>query len=122
MNNALMVNTLSRLFGYHIRVRELHWTVVPDHGLHKQLDDFDSDILEFIDEIAEDAQCMFGKVVPGEITPILPEETDFNSLLRGIRTLLASLKDQMTDKCWTGIVNCIDDFWHTLNKNLYLLG
>lgn len=122
MNNALMIDTLGKLLGYHIRVRELHWFVIPNYGLHKQLDDFDSDILEFIDEIAEDAQCMFGKVQPGEITPILPEETEFGPLLRGIRTLLANLKDQMTDKCWTGIVNCIDDFWHTVNKNIYLNG
>lgn len=117
-----MTDTLGKLLGYHIRVRELHWFVIPNHGLHKQLDDFDSDILEFIDEIAEDAQCMFGKVQPGEITPILPEETEFGPLLRGIRTLLANLKDQMIDKCWTGIVNCIDDFWHTVNKNIYLNG
>ncbi len=122
MNNALMTDTLGKLLGYHIRVRELHWFVIPNHGLHKQLDDFDSDILEFIDEIAEDAQCMFGKVSPGEITPVLPEEVEFGPLLRGIRTLLANLKDQMTDKCWTGIVNCIDDFWHTVNKNIYLNG
>ena len=122
MNNALMVDTLGKFLGYHIRVRELHWFVVPDHGLHKQLDDFDSDILEFVDEIAEDAQCMFGKISPGEITPILPEETEFGPLLRGMRAFMANLKDQMTDKCWTGIINCIDEFWHIVNKNIYLLG
>lgn len=122
MNNALMVDTLGKLLGYHTRIKELHWTVVPNLGLHKQIDEFDSDLLEFTDEIAEDAQCMFGLVVPGEINPILPEETDFGSLLRGIRILLAGLKDQMTDKCWTGIVNCIDEFWHIVNKNLYLNG
>ena len=122
MNNSLMVDTLGKLLGYHIRVRELHWFVIPDMNLHKQLEDFDSDLYKFIDEITEDTQCMFGKITPGEITPILPEETDFRAVLRGIRVLLASLKDQMTDKCWTGVISNIDGFWHIVNKNLYLLG
>ena len=122
MSNTLMIDTLNKLFGFHIRTRELHWFVVPDHGLHKQIEDFDSDLYEFIDEIAEDAQCMFGKINPGEITPELPGSTDFHSMLRDLRVLLATLKDDLQDKCWTGIVNCIDDFWHTVNKNLYLIG
>lgn len=122
MNNKLMIDSLNKLMGFHIRVRELHWAVIPNHGLHKIIDDFDSDLLEFIDEIAEDAQSMFGRVNPGELTPQLPGETEFGPLLRSIRVLLAVLKDEMKDKCWTGVINCVDEFWHTVNKNLYLNG
>ncbi len=122
MENTLILDTLNKLMGYHIRTREFHWEAVPNHGLHTQIEDFDSDLYEFIDEIAEDAQCMFGKIAPGEITPELPESANFKDMLRDVRVLLATLKDQMQEKCWTGIVNCIDDFWHVVNKNIYLLG
>lgn len=121
MNNEFLLQTENKLQGYHTRLKELHFSAT-SHALHTVLDDYDGALLKFEDEIMEDAQSMFGVITPGEINPILPQETDPVSLLRSIRALLAEMKDTLAERCYTGILNVVDDFWHTTNKTLYLLG
>lgn len=120
MKNEYLISVENRLHGYHTRLKELHYSA-PSFSIHKLIDEFDGALSSFDDEIMEDAQGIFGFIQPGELSPELPQETDFEALLRSIRVMLAEMKDQLQDKCYTGIINTVDDFWHTINKNIYLV-
>ena len=37
-----------------------------------------------------------------------------------IRADLVKIKDTLTEKMYTGIINVVDDFFHTVNKTIYL--
>ena len=69
----------------------------------------------------EDAQAIFGRIEVGMIQPVLPKSTSFKDLLIEIRADLVKTKDTLTEKMYTGIINVIDDFFHTVNKNIYLI-
>lgn len=120
MNNEYLLNIENRLHGYHTRLKELHFSA-ESYSLHKIIDEFDGELCKFDDNIMEDAQSIFGIINPGEINPVLPEETEIEALLRSIRAMLAEIKDNCQEKLFTGIINEIDDFWHTINKTIYLI-
>jgi hypothetical protein len=69
----------------------------------------------------EDAQAIFGRIGVGMIQPILPKSKTFSDLLNEIRADLVKIKDTLTEKMYTGIINVVDDFFHTVNKNIYLI-
>lgn len=120
MKNEYLLSIENRLHGYHTRLKELHYSA-PSYSIHKIIDKFDEELLEFDDTIMEDAQSIFGNIQPGMIQPVLPEEMEIEALLRGIRGMLAEMKDNLQEKLYTGINNTIDDFWATLNKTIYLI-
>lgn len=120
MKSEYLLSIEARLHGYHTRLKELHYSA-PSYSIHKIIDEFDQDLQEFDDTIMEDAQSIFGVIQPGDIQPILPEEMDIENLLRGIRGMLAEMKDNLQEKLYTGIINSVDEFWHKINKTLYLV-
>lgn len=120
MKNEYLLSIENRLHGYHTRLKELHYSA-PSYSLHKIIDKFDEELQEFDDTIMEDAQSIFGVIQPGMIQPILPEETEIESLLRGVRGMLAEMKDNLLEKLYTGIINTVDEFWATINKTIYLV-
>lgn len=120
MKNDYILSLEGKLHGYHTRLKELHFSA-PNYSLHKIIDDFDGALLAFDDEIMEDAQSLFGIIEVGQINPVLPEETEIESLLQSIRGTLAEVKGKLKGNLYTGIINEIDDFWHTVNKTIYLV-
>lgn len=120
MRNEFIRSLENRLHGYHTRLKELHFDA-PNMSTHKLIDDFDGDLLEFDDEVMEDAQAIFGRFKVGMIQPVLPKATNFKDLLIEIRADLVKTKDTLTEKMYTGIINVVDDFFHTVNKNIYLI-
>lgn len=120
MENEYLLSIEGRLHGFHTRLKELHFSA-PSYSLHKIIDDFDSELQEFDDTIMEDAQGIFGLIRPGMINPVLPEEMEFEALLRSIRAMLAEMKDNLQEKLYTGIINTVDEFWSTVNKTIYLV-
>jgi DNA-binding ferritin-like protein len=120
MKNDYILGLEGKLHGYHTRLKELHFSA-PNYSLHKIIDEFDSELLEFDDEIMEDAQSIFEVINVGEIKPVLPKETEIEDLLQAIRGTLAEAKEKLKGKLYTGIINVIDDFWHTVNKTIYLV-
>lgn len=109
------------LHGYHTRLKELHFSA-PSHSLHVIIDEFDSSLCKFDDEIMEDAQAIFGFIEAGEIEPELPESMEIENLLIEIRSRLAEFLDSMKDvTMWTGIRNECEDFFHVINKTIYLV-
>ena len=121
MKNEFIMTLENKLHGYHTRLKELHFNA-PSMAEHKLIDEFDEDLLEFDDEVMEDAQAIFGRIKVGMIQPQLPKATNFNDLLNELRADLVKTKDMLTEKMYTGIINVVDDFFHTVNKNIYLLG
>ena len=120
MKSEYLLSIEARLHGYHTRLKELHFSA-PSYSIHKIIDEFDQELLEFDDTIMEDAQSIFGVIQPGDIHPVLPEEMDIENLLRGIRGMLADMKDNLQEKLYTGIINTVEDFWVKVNKTLYLV-
>lgn len=120
MKNDYILGLEGKIHGYHTRLKELHFSA-PTYSLHKIIDDFDEDLLKFDDEIMEDAQVLFETIQPGEIKPVLPEETEIEELLQAIRGTLADMKTKLKGNLYTGILNVVDDFWHTVNKTIYLV-
>ena len=113
MKNDYLVNLENKLHGYHTRLKELHYSA-PSYSIHEIIDKFD-------DSIMEDAQSIFGQIEPGDLNPILPRETEMEALLGAIRADLADMKDKLSEKLYTGIINEVDDFWHTVNQTIYLI-
>lgn len=114
-----IINFINRLEGYKTRWKELHWSA-PSMSHHKLCDEI-SDILSgYEDEIAEDAQGMYGDIQVGEVRPVLPASRDAISLLKEIRADVANMKDKWNSKMYTGLVNESDDLFHDLNKYIYL--
>lgn len=120
MKNDYILSLEGKLHGYHTRLKELHFSA-KSYDLHKIIDDFDSELLEFDDEFMEDAQSLFGVIEVGEINPVLPEENEIEALLQAIRGTLADAKTKLKGNLYTGIISIIDNFWHTVNKTIYLV-
>lgn len=110
----------NRLNGYRTRVKELHFSA-KKHSIHVILDDFTNDLTEFEDEFMEDAQALHGQFTPGEIMPVLPKSLDSVSLLKEIRADLANMREFITSPMYAGLMSVLDDFFHTVNKTIYLL-
>lgn len=119
MKNEFIMSLENRLHGYHTRLKELHFSA-SSMSEHKLIDEFDEELLKFDDEIMEDAQAIFGRIGVGMIQPVLPKSTTFDDLLNEIRADLVKIKNTLTEKMYTGIINVVDDFFHTVNKNIYL--
>ena len=119
MRNEFIMSLENRLHGYHTRLKELHFSAA-SMAEHKLIDEFDEELLEFDDEVMEDSQAIFGRIGVGMIRPVLPKSTSFSDLLNEIRADLVKTKDTLTEKMYTGIINVVDDFFHTVNKNIYL--
>lgn len=120
MTNDYLVSVENRLHGYHTRLKELHYSA-PSHSIHIIIDEFDKALQEFDDRIMEDAQSIFGFIQPGTVNPILPQEMEIEELLRSIRAMLAEMKNELTEKLYTGILNTVDDFWSEVNRTIYLI-
>ena len=120
MKNNYLVTLENKIHGYHTRLKELHCSA-PSYSIHKIIDEFDESLLDFDDNIMEDAQSIFNVIEPGELNPILPKSMEIEDLLGEIRAELADMKEKLTEKMYTGIINEVDDFWHTVNQTIYLV-
>ena len=120
MDKKFLVSVINKLEGHKTRLKELHWSS-PSHSIHVVIDDFSSEIAEFEDAFAENSMALLGFIGPGELSPILPGEKEFEEDLEAIRGLLGSIKKECGDEMmWSGVVNLVDDFWTTVNKYIYL--
>ena len=121
MDNKFILNLENKIHGVHTRLKELHFSA-PCISLHKLIDDFDKEFLEFDDAVMENAQALWGFIKVGDIKPVLPESTEFLELLGEIKGMLVSIKREASDNeiLWSGILNRVDDFMETVNKYIYL--
>lgn len=118
-NKEKLVEVINKIEGHKTRLKELHWSS-PSHSFHIIIDEFSGELAEFEDALAENSIALLDFVYPGDLNPELPKEKDFESDLEAIRALLSSLKSECEDKCWSGVINLIDDFWTTVNRYIYL--
>lgn len=121
MENKFILDLENRFHGIHTRLKELHFSA-PSMSIHKLVDDFDEEFLEFDDAFMENAQALWGFIKPGDLNPILPDAMTFQELLTEIKGLLVKIKREASDNeiFWSGILNRVDDFMETVNKYIYL--
>ena len=119
MDKEYLISVIGRLEGYKTRLKELHWSS-PSHSIHIITDEFSEELGKFEDDLAENAIALLGFVYPGDLKPVLPEETEFEAFLVSLRGLISGVKSESEDQMWSGLVNIIDDFWSTLNRYIYL--
>lgn len=117
--NSTIMTYINKLEGYRIRTRECHWDA-PNMSLHKLCDDIMSDLEDYEDEIAEDAQGLYGQIKIGMLVPILPEATDLQSMLVALRKDTAFLLKVLKEIKFTGIVNILEEMVHKINQWIYL--
>lgn len=116
-----ILNFENRLQGYKTRVKELHFAA-KKHSIHVILDDFESNLAEFEDEIMEDAQSLHGQFTPGDINPVLPKSLDAESLMKEIRADLVNMRDFFQENdMYMGCQSEVESFFHTVSKTLYLI-
>mgnify|MGYP001787734815 FL=1 len=116
-----ILNFENRLQGYRTRVKELHFAA-NRHSIHIIMDDFGSSLADFEDNIMEDAQAIHGQYTPGEINPVLPKSLDPEGILKEIRADLINMKDFFESQpMYTGCLNELEDFFHVVNQNIYLV-
>lgn len=119
MTNQFIVDLENKIHGIHTRLKELHFSS-PTLSIHKLIDEFDEEFLEFEDAIMENAQAIWGFIQPGTLNPELPEAMEIEELLEDIRGLLVTIKKEAKDNMmWTGIINRTDDFFETVNSFIY---
>lgn len=120
MDSLFFVEIENRVQGYGTRLKELHWSA-PSISIHKLIDDFCDEFASFNDTMIEYLIPLHGTIRPGELNPVLPVELEFESLLESIRGMLSQIKKQIGDSMmYSGISSLVDDFYITVNKNIYL--
>lgn len=115
-----ILNFINRLEGYRSIMKFLHWAA-PRRSRHEVLDDAFSDLGDFEDEFAEDAQAIYGQVSPDDCNPIPAKSKDDIGLMKEIRADLANMKLYLDKPMYTGLVNEVEDYFHKVNKTIYLL-
>ena len=121
MENKFILDLENKFHGIHTRLKELHFSA-PSMSIHKLIDDFDEEFLDFDDAIMENAQALWGFIKPGDLNPKLPEAITFQELLTEIKGALVMIKREAADNeiFWSGILNRVDDFMEVVNKYIYL--
>ena len=121
MTESFILDLENKIHGIKTRLKELHYSA-DSMSLHEKIDDFYKEFDEFDDNIMENAQALWGTIIPGSINPELPESKEFEELLEDIRGILVSIKRKSEDSImWTGIINIVDDFYTTVNRYIYLV-
>jgi hypothetical protein len=112
---------LNYLNGYHILLKELHWSAT-HHALHILTDDMDEEVLKVEDSIAE---CVMGvldnKFGVGDLKTMLPEAKTLDGLLKEMKKDLLEFKSAVGDDAeLSGLHNILDDYMQNINKWNYL--
>ena len=112
---------LSTLEGYHQMLKMLHWSAT-SHAQHVLIDDIDSDVLKYEDDIAE---CVMGildtRFGVGDLKTLIPEAKALDGVLKEMKKDLIEFKSKVGDSAdVAGLVNILDDFMQSINKWNYL--
>lgn len=111
----------NRIQGYKTRVKELHFAA-KKRSLHVIMDDFSKWLGDFEDSVMEDAQAIHGQYKVGELNPVLPKGMTEDDILREIRADLVNMKEFFESQpMYTGCLNELEDFFHLVNKAIYLV-
>ena len=122
LNRDYMLSLEGKLLGYHIRLKELHFSA-SCMDIHKLTDEFDSSLLAFDDAIMENLQPLpnFGVIRVGDTDPEIATAVTFKDVLLSIRGVLADFKNQATEVMYSGASSIVDEFFATVNKYIYLI-
>lgn len=120
-DNTYMISLINKIEGYKTALKELHWAA-PNNSTHIRIDEFLNELGDFEDAIAEDCQATDGQIIPGTIQGTPCKGKDIFMILDAIKADLIDLKRMYEHNPeYTGVINEVDDFFHTLKKYIYLL-
>ena len=110
------------LYGYMIRMDELHWAA--DHNSkHKLTEDIKGALDTLKDEIAEEVMGAGEKTFgPGDITPIITTEIDLGAIIDEIALTLENYREcvERLEGPYDGLISLVDDSIHDIHKYKYL--
>jgi len=109
---------LSEISGFKIRLKEIHWS--NKINIHKLSDDFYSKLNEYEDSVAENIQSTFGLIKIGDITPILPKSTSFDSFLDELLDKTNAYYKSLDGEDNIAIKNVIEGFIEEISTFKYL--
>lgn len=119
MKNDTIMTFLNAIEGFRLRTREIHWST-RRRSIHVLCDDIMSELNDKLDEIAEDAQGMFGRIEVGQFVPSVPDASEPIPMLRALRDTCIKFKATCEDPRFAGIASLVDDLIHDANKWTYL--
>lgn len=117
--DAKVLNYINRLEGMKTLITNIHFSA---HNMseHKLCDDIMDGVSDFQDNIAEDAQAIYGQLEIGDLMGIRSESTSLVGLLIELRSMIIDMKSTLTENMYTGIINECDDMFHKVNTYIYL--
>lgn len=116
-----ILNFLSILEGNHQTLKMIHWSTT-NKSEHLLSDEIDGDILKYQDRIAEAAMgCLNTRFGISSIKTLLPNAKTISDLINELDSDLNSLKDNLSDKKYSGINNILDDFSESISSWKYLV-
>lgn len=111
---------LNFLNGYHIRLKELHWST-KCKAEHLLTDEIDVSVLGYEDSLAESimgyANVRYGI---GDLKTMLPSSKSLSEMLNELESDTITFKGKLEDKKHAGIINILDDLLTDINKWKYL--
>lgn len=114
-----ILTVINQCEGFLTRTKEIHFSAY-NMSLHKLCDEVKEVIGDFEDNVAEDAQAIYGQIQVGELNPVLPKSTTLVDLLIEVRAMILNMKSTLTENMYTGIINECDDMFHKVNQFIYL--
>lgn len=110
------VDFLSRLEGYHIKLKLIHWSTNSDSE-HSLTDEIDKCVLGFEDEVAEILMGITGTKISSGLDADKPNTKDLKELLSELeRDVLEFIDEYEGEKSNRGLIKVCDDFLSEIKK------
>lgn len=116
------INFISLLMGYSNKIKVMHWAA-PTLTIHKELDDFYSQIEQFKDAIAEGIQSITGQFEDNDFNVIkTPMGSNHEQILKKLENDIISWYNyHLDDMRYEGCRNACSSFLEVIHKYIYLL-
>lgn len=121
MVNETIIDFANKCIGYQNAAKITHWINLSNSN-HTHSDDFYEKLVEFTDEVIEDASYTYGRFEHGQVQPY---EYDFETLEELIASFVDDLVlfreaiDSEANPRNYGLLSLCDDFIHSTNQYGY---
>lgn len=115
-------DAIFRLYLYADTCKIIHYTTDKNHG-HELADEIRNEIIEFVDEFAEQFFGYYGKPRKSELTVKLDvkEEDNLDSICQDVIDVVEPLRNEFNkNNKLSNLVSLIDDFKGSMNKCKFL--
>ena len=121
MTNETIVDFANKCLGYQTACKITHWIDLVNTN-HKYADEFFDKLIDFTDEVIEDASFTYGRLEHGQIQPYQYDfeklEDVVNSFVDDLILFRQAIEAEANPRD-LGIISLCDDFIHTTNQYGY---